>query len=159
MEFDWRYYMVKYPDMRSGGSGIYFAEGGRLGYSLCNLRGGVTQMNSLYRDPYLLSIWRQLGEPAEVENPWFIGYEWHPRFLTLTASGTGIQCFDTGFRLSAPTEDEYVSVFESALAELRVGDDGIFAVAQTAVGDRQVDMEDRIELGAALVRGLISKGL
>ena len=158
-EFDWRYYMVKYPDMRSGGSGIYFAEGGRLGYSLCNLRGGVTQMNSRYRDPYLLSIWRQLGEPPEVENPWFIGYEWHPRFLTLTASGTGIQCFDAGFRLSAPTEEEYVSVFESALADLRVGDDGIFAVAQAAVGDRQVDMEDRIELGAALVRGLISKGL
>lgn len=68
-EFDWRYYMVKYPDMRSGGSGIYFAEGGKLGYSLCNLRGGMTQMNSRYRDPYLLSIWRELGEPSEVEDP------------------------------------------------------------------------------------------
>jgi hypothetical protein len=55
-EFDWRYYMVKYPDMRSGGSGIYFAEGGKLGYSLCNLRGGMTHMNSRYRDPYLLNL-------------------------------------------------------------------------------------------------------
>jgi hypothetical protein len=158
-EFDCRYYMVKYPDMRSGGSGIYFAEGGKLGYSLCNLRGGMTQMNSRYRDPYLFSIWRQLGEPPEVENPWFIGYEWNPRFLTLTASGTGIQCFADGFRLSTPTDAESVSVFESALAELGIGDDGIFAVAQAAVGDRQVDVEDRIEIGAALVRALISKGL
>lgn len=159
MDFDWRYYMVKYPDMRSGGSGIYFAEGGELGYSLCNLRGGMTQMNSRYRDPYLLSIWRQLGEPSEVEDPWFIGYEWNPRFLRLTASGTGIQCFANGYRLSAPAEVESVRVFEDALLELGIGDDRILAVAQTAVGDRQIDTEDRIEVGAALVRALIGKGL
>jgi hypothetical protein len=79
--------------------------------------------------------------------------------LTLTASGTGIQCFADGFRLSTPTDAESVSVFESALAELGIGDDGIFAVAQAAVGDRQVDVEDRIEIGAALVRALISQGL
>ena len=159
MEFDWRYYMVKYPDMRSGGSGIYFAEGGELGYSLCNLRGRMTQMNSLYRDPYLLSIWRQLGEPSEVEDPWFIGYEWNPRFLTLTASGTGIQCFADGYRLSAPAESGFGRVFEDALLELGIADDGVLAIAQTAVGDRQIDTEDRIEVGAALVRALISKGL
>ncbi|MHA7291498.1 DUF262 domain-containing protein [Arthrobacter sp. MDT3-24] len=159
MEFDWRYYMVKYPDMRSGGSGIYFAEGGELGYSLCNLRGRMTQMNSRYRDPYLLTIWRHLGEPTEVENPWFIGYEWNPRFLTLTASGTGIQCFADGYRLSEPAEGEYGPVYKEALLEFGISDNGILPVAQTAVGDRQVDTEDRIEVGAALMRGLISKGL
>jgi hypothetical protein len=159
MEFDWRYYMVKYPDMRSGGSGIYFSEGGKLGYSLCNLRGGMTQMNSRYRDPYLLSIWRQLGEPSEVEDPWFIGYEWNPRFLRLIASGTGIQCFADGYRLSAPAEGESRRVFENALLELGIGEDGILAVAQTVVADHQVDTEDRIEVGAALVRALLCKGL
>jgi hypothetical protein len=158
-EFDWRYYMVKYPDMRSGGSGIYFAEGRRLGYSLCNLRGGMTQMNSRYRDPYLLSIWRQLGEPSGVEDPWFIGYEWNPRFLTLTASGTGIQCFAGGYRLSAPAEGEFRHVLRDALLEFGIGNDGIFAVPQTAVGGRKVDTEDRIEMGAALVDGLMTKGL
>jgi hypothetical protein len=158
-QFDWRYYMVKYPDMHSGGSGIYFAEGGKLGYSLCNLRGGMTQMNSRYRDPYLLSIWRQLGEPSEVVDPWFIGYEWNPRYLTLTASGTGIQCFAHGYRLAAPVESEFRRVFDNALLDLGVGDDGILAIPQTAVGDRQVDTEDRIEVGAALVGALISKGL
>lgn len=159
MEFDWRYYMVKYPDMRSGGSGIYFAEGGELGYSLCNLRGSMTQMNSLYRDPYLLSIWRQLGEPSELEDPWFIGYEWSPRFLKLTASGTGIQCFADGYRLSNPAESESVRLFEEALLELGIGEDRILAVAQRGVGDRHVDTEDRIDVGVALVRALISKGL
>jgi hypothetical protein len=47
----------------------------------------------------------------------------------------------------------------SAVAELGISDDGILAVAQATVGDRQVDMEDRIEVGAALVRAFISKGL
>lgn len=32
----------------------------------------MTQLNSLYGDPYLLAIWWELG-------PWFIGYEWNPR--------------------------------------------------------------------------------
>ncbi|GAA3329309.1 DUF262 domain-containing protein [Paeniglutamicibacter sulfureus] len=159
LEFDWRYYMVKYPDMRSGGSGIYFAEGGELGYSLCNLRGGTTQMNSRYRDPYLLTIWRQLGEPSELDDPWFIGHERNPRYLTLTASGTGIQCFADGYRLSGPAEGEPLRVFDDALLELGIGDDGILAVAQTAFRDRQVDTVDRIEVGTALVRALISKGL
>lgn len=158
-EFDWRYYMVKYPDMRSGGSGIYFTEGGQLGYSLCNLRGGMTQMNSLYRDPYLLTIWRQLGEPPEIQDPWFIGYEWNPRYLTLTASGTGIQCSANGYRLSGPAEGASRRVFEATLSELGIGDDGVRAVAQIDVGNRQVDTEDRIEIGTTLVRALLSMGL
>lgn len=158
-EFDWRYYMVKYSDMRSGGSGIYFAEGGKMGYSLCNLRGGRTQMNSRYRDPYLLSIWRRLGEPTELEDPWFFGYESNPRFLTFRASGAGIQCLADGYRLSAPTEGEYGRVFRDALLELGIGDDGVFTVAQSEFGDRHVDTEDRIEVGAELVRTLINRGL
>lgn len=158
-EFDWRYYMVKYPDMRPGGSGIYFAEGGELGYSLCNLRGNMTQMNSRYRDPYLFTVWRQLGEPSEVEDPWFIGYEWNPRFLTLTASGTGIRCFADGYRLSPPEEAESGRLFQDAASELGIDDDGVLAVRQKTVGDRKVDTEDRIEVGVALVRALIAKGL
>lgn len=119
----------------------------------------MTQMNSRYRDPYLLTIWRQLGEPTEVEDPWFFGYEWNPRFLTLAASGTGIQCFADGYRLSEPAESQYGPVYKEALLEFGIRDNEILPVAQTAVGDRQVDTEDRIEVGAALLRSLISKGL
>lgn len=158
-EFDWRYYLVKYNSMREGGSGIYFAEGGKLGYSLCNLRGGMTQMNSLYRDPYLLAIWRELGEPSGVVDPWFIGYEWSPRWLRLTASGVGIRCFSDGYSLSDPTESESQSIFDEALVELGIGDDRVLAVKQSVIGELKVDSENRIEVGTKLVRNLLDKGL
>jgi hypothetical protein len=158
-EFDWRFYLVKYSSMRAGGSGIYFAEGGKLGYSLCNLRGGMTQMNSLSRDPYLLTIWRELGEPSGVDDPWFIGYEWSPRWLRLTASGIGIRCFSGGYSLTDPTERETQSIFDEALLELGIGEDRILAVKQTEVGEFNVDSENRIEVGINLVRNLLGKGL
>ena len=158
-EFDWRYYLVKYNSMREGGSGIYFAEGGKLGYSLCNLRGGMTQMNSLYRDPYLLAIWRELGEPSGVDDPWFIGYEWSPRWLRFTASGVGIRCFSDGYSLSDPTESESQSIFDEALVELGIGKDRVLAVKQTEIGELKVDSENRIEVGTKLVRNLLDKGL
>src|SRR5699024_4325621 len=49
--FDWRYYLVKYPAMRSGWSGQYMSEDGQPGYRLCMLK--RTRMTSYYRDPYL----------------------------------------------------------------------------------------------------------
>jgi hypothetical protein len=158
-EFDWRYYLVKYKSMREGGSGIYFAEGGRLGYSLCNLRGNMTQMNSLYRDPYLLAIWRELGEPPDIDDPWFIGYEWNPRWLRLRASGVGLRCVEDGYLLSDPTDPESQSVFEEALAGLGIGDDRLLVVEQTAFGELKVDTEDRIGVGTNLVRSLLGRGL
>lgn len=30
--FDWRYYLVKYPSMREGATGIYYGVDGKLGY-------------------------------------------------------------------------------------------------------------------------------
>jgi hypothetical protein len=157
-EFDWRYYYVKYPSMREGGSGIYFAEGGELGYSLCNLRGSMTQMNSLYRDPYLLTIWRELGEPSGVADPWFIGYEWSPRWLRLTASGIGIRCVPDGYLISDPTEGEGVKEFGDALAKLGIGDDRLLAIKQAEVDDVKVDSENRIDAGVRLVRSLLDGG-
>ena len=158
-EFDWRYYFVKYASMREGGSGIYFAEGGKISYSLCNLRGGMTQMNSLYRDPYLLAAWRKLGEPAGVTVPWFVGYEWSPRWLGLTASGVGIRCVEEGYSLSGPTEPEFTNVFLEAIEALGAGEDGIVRVKKTMANGQNVDSEDCIEIGATLLRNLLSKGL
>lgn len=68
---DWRYYLVRYPCMREGGTGIYYGTAGVLGYSLCMLR--RTQLNSWYRDPFLLAVLRESGVDEAVRDPWFTG--------------------------------------------------------------------------------------
>src|SRR5699024_486310 len=64
--FDWRYYLVKYPAMRSGWSGQYMSEDGEPGYRLCMLK--RTRMTSYYLDPYrscpfswCTGFWRSFG--------------------------------------------------------------------------------------------------
>jgi hypothetical protein len=118
----------------------------------------MTQMNSLYRDPYLLTIWRELGEPSGVADPWFIGYEWSPRWLRLTASGIGIRCVPDGYLISDPTEGEGVKEFGDALAKLGIGDDRLLAIKQAEVDDVKVDSENRIDAGVRLVRSLLDGG-
>lgn len=157
--FDWRYYFVKYRSMREGASGIYFAEGGQLGYSLCNLKGGVTQVNSWYRDPYLLTIWQELGEPDDVDDPWFLGYEWSTRWLSLPTSGAGVCCTAAGYELAEPTVDESRGAFDAVCGELGIGSDLVLHVPQTTIDDRQVDTQDRITVGVDLVRRLLDSGL
>lgn len=156
--FDWRYYMVKYRAMREGASGIYFAEGGQLGYSLCNLKGGRTQVNSWYRDPYLLTIWRQLGEPDAIEDPWFLGYEWSHRWLRFSASGVGLRCTDSGFVLSGPTVEEHQTAFDVVCRELAIGPGLRLRIPQSTIPPT-VDEQDRVAVGAAVARRLMASGL
>lgn len=157
--FDWRYYFVKYPSMREGASGIYFTQDSTMGYSLCNLKGGRTQVNSWYRDPYLLTIWEELGAPDSIEDPWFLGYEWSPRWLRLVASGTGVRCTPAGFELAVPTADEAQLALDAVCSELAIGPDLTLPITQTAIDDRPVDSHDRIAIGVDLVRRLIEAGL
>jgi len=164
-QFDWRYYMVKYPDMQANGSSTYFAEiteGAEqpmMGYSLCMLRAGVSTLNSNYRDPYLLTIARQLEDSGVVEDKWFSGYETHPRRLPLTRSGTSLRCVPTGFELSSPPMDAYAGAFAAACSGLGVGEDDLVVVPQVEIDGRQVDTVDRIQLGAGIVRRLMAAGL
>lgn len=158
-QFDWRYYFVRYRSMREGASGIYFSEGGRLGYSLCNLKGGVTQVNSWYRDPYLLTIWQELGEPDGIDDPWFLGYEWTSRWLRLATSGAGVRCTAAGFELAEPTADASCGLFHAVCGKLDIGSDFVLHVPQTTTGDRPVDTQDRIIIGVDLVQRLLESGL
>lgn len=157
--FDWRYYMVRYPAMRDGASGIYFAEGKLMGYGLCNLRGGVTQRNSYFRDPYLLTIWRELGEPAEIADPWFYGYEWYPRYMILERSGVGFRAVPTGFEISRPTTEGFDQSFSAVSGSIGLNEENIAAVDQVEVDGLFVDTENRIELGVGIMRKLLEKGL
>jgi hypothetical protein len=163
--FDWRYYMVKYPSFREDGSSTYFADPSgdaehvRMGYSLCMLKAGARAANSYYRDPYLLSIWRELDNTPSVEDKWFTGYETQPRRLPLVRSGTAIRCVQAGFELSPPAIEDHADVFADACRELGADTDHVVAVAQVDVDGRQVDTIDRIKFGADLIRRLVAAGL
>jgi len=166
--FDWRYYMVKYPSMRAHGSSTYVGErdhetGRReMGYSLCMLKPGRHQLNSRYRDPYLLAIARELDDADLVDDAWFTGWEGHPRWLRLTSAGAGLRCLETGFELSPPVTDEHAEAFASVCAGLGVasGQPGCFLfVQQMDVDGRMVDTADRIRLGASILRQFAAAGL
>lgn len=152
---DWRYYMVKYTAMREGGSGTYYSQGGALGYSLCMLRGGTSTLNSKYRDPYLLAIWRNLGNPLDVDDPWFTGHETIPRWLRLARSGVRIRSVPTGFEVSEPALDDFAELYGSLRGELGMSEGGIIEIKQMD----GIDTVDRIAIGTEIVRRLLDRGL
>lgn len=162
--FDWRYYMVKYPGMREKGSNTYFTERtdgteqARMGYSLCMLRAGLSSLNSNYRDPYLLAIWRELDDPSVVEDKWFTGYESDARRLPLTQSGTAIRCVPAGFELTPP-EANFAELFATACIEIGSDADKLVKLPQAVVNGHRVDTVDRIHVGAGIVRSLVAAGL
>ena len=163
--FDWRYYMVKYPAMREKGSSTYYAEPAddsehlTMGYSLCMLSAGGRALNGNYRDPYLLAISRELEDSDVVEDKWFTGYETQPRRLPLTRSGASIRCVPSGFELSPPPDDADAEVFAAACAGLSMDSNNVVAVPQVDANGRPVDMADRIQLGADIVRRLVAANL
>jgi len=149
---DWRWYFVKYPVMREGRSGIYAG----LGYSVCML--DKTQMNSWYRDPYLAAIQRESGVVGTTDQ-WFTGYETEPRWLRLKASGTEFRCVPEGLQLRPPAAEEHADAFARVCADHGIGDDHLLMVPQVDVHGGRLDTEDRVQLGAALVRALVGAGL
>lgn len=163
--YEWRYYAVKYRAMRAGASGLYYAHGRRMGFSLTNLPGGKKTRNAYHQDPYLLTIYRELGEPDEVQRPFFTGYEWEPRWLRLATSGVGVRCVPAGYELLAPTADEHADAFEASAHRLRaVETEGeeprlLVKVAKASDDETGPDSEDRIRFGAELVRTLVDAGL
>lgn len=164
---DWRWYFVRYAEMRAGRSGIYASPTGALGYSACML--DKKAMSSYYRDPYLSAIRKEsdVGEAA-VEGavaphwgggPWFTGYETEARWMRLCASGAGMQCVQDGLLLRAPEAPSHAEVFARVAQTHGIGADLRLKVPQVTVGGRQLDTRDRIQLGAALLRDLVGAGL
>lgn len=158
--FDWRYYMVKYPAMRENGSSTYFdSEHLAMSYSLCMLKAGGRALNGYYRDPYLLAITRELDDTDVVEDKWFAGHAELPRRLPLAQSGAAIRCVARGFELSPPPTDAHAQAFARACEEVGTDPDGLIVVPQVEVDDILVDTEDRIQIGADIIRRLAASGL
>lgn len=163
--FDWRYYLVKYRTMREGASGLYFAHGRRMGFSLTNLPGGKKYRNANFRDPYLLTIYDALGRPADLRDPKFSGYEWEPRWMRLTRSDVGVRAVPEGFEVQAPQDDAFLPVYHLTASQLGAVPAGgenprlIIKVAKATADPLGPDSEDRIQTGSRVVRRLIDAGL
>ena len=163
-ELDWRYYLVKYDDMRTGATGIYFGEKAMLGYSLCMLRTLI--LTGYYRDPFLHTIHlkSQCGEavrnsPHHMSGAWFHGYPETARWMYLDVSGIGIRCVPAGLAIMPPKLPEHRRIFDGWLAgneKVAETDDGfILKINQS----NNVDTEDRVLVGAAAVASLVESGL
>ncbi|MBM4722848.1 DUF262 domain-containing protein [Rhodococcus hoagii] len=155
--YDWRYYLVKYDAMREGKSGIYFTEGGRMGFSLCML--DKTQLNSWYHDPFLDAVWRATEVRAAVSNYLFTGYETDPRWMEMRKSGTRIRCTTSGFSLRPPPDPSHRDLFDSACIQLGIGENHYLTISQTTRNGIPVDTEDRVKRGARLIEALAAAGL
>jgi hypothetical protein len=158
--FDWRYYLVRYPTMREGNSGIYYGAHRQLGYELTMLL--KTVQNSLYRDAYLYAIWCEAGRPSEVEDPWFFGYSTNPRWMKLSRSGIGLHSLPGGIAVqpsaSTDTDEEFQRVCVTAGAAPN-GDGWLLAVPQTHQDDERIDSMDRVQLAAGFLKELLAAGL
>jgi hypothetical protein len=157
-DFDWRYYLVKYPSMRSGATGIYYGTDGKLGYSMCMLR--TLRLTGKYRDPILLEVWQASGAGDLVQDPWF-RYETDPRWLRLERSSAGMRSISEGFALREPEDESLRSAFNDICSQhgASAGEGIVLRIPQHDNGDGPVDSEDRVVIGAAFLRALVNAGL
>jgi Protein of unknown function DUF262 len=158
--FDWRYYMVKYPSMRGGETGIYYGVD-EDDYSICMLR--TRRLNGYYRDPILLGIWEASKVGERVQDPWFTGYWTNPRWLRLVQSGVGIRSVSEGLALEGPEDEAQLETFTdicSRRGDVEVsGESVLLKIPQYDHGEGLVDSVNRIEVGAAFLRDLVKAGL
>ncbi len=135
---DWRWYFVKYVQMREGSSGIYVGTAGVPSYSMCMLE--TRNMKGYHRDPYLCAI-RTLSGNADAavqgtvwsdrsDGPWFSGYETVEHWMRLKASGAEIQCTEPGLRLKAPVAAQHLETFSRVCAVHEVDADLLLRVPQ-----------------------------
>ena len=158
--YDWRYYLVRYPAMREGNSGIYYGAEGKLGYEITMLR--KTVQRSWYRDAYLYATWCEAGRPEEVKDPWFSGYSTNPRWMTLTRSGTGLRNIPAGLSLQVPATPHTVEALRNvcgAVGATALDDGWLLPIPQTDRGGERIDSVDRVQVAADLLRRLVAAGL
>ena len=74
-------------------------------------------------------------------------------------SGTDMQVVPDGILLRAPAAAQHAEAFSRVCEANAIGADLCLKLPQVTVGGRQLDTKDRVQLGAALLRDLVSAGL
>lgn len=160
---DWRYYLAKYPAMRSTElefEGKYVISGG-AGYSICIPKTDSCDGRSYHHDAYLLALVQEAGITTEdIGNEgWprcFPGDQTEERHLKLRRSGLQIRCLENGWGISQiPTENNHNKTFNEVAEEHQITEN-ILIIRQT---DEGFDIDDRIVIGGKLLLDLVSRGL
>lgn len=154
--FDWRYYMVKYAEMRSGTSGIFRSDDHQLGFSLYRL--DDKDLRSRSRDPYLEASMQASGVPDAITSTY--------RTLMLNCSELELYTVADGFTVKPPLLDQHRAMFDEVCKErndILDAADGtghfLLRVPQQGEHANAVDLSDRVELAARLLKGLVAAGL
>ena len=163
LEFDWRYYLVKYPAMRSGTSGIYVSHPGTpMGFDLLML--DKIKLSSYYDDAYITAAVENSGIARDEVAYWFYGGDEHrdqtQRWLRTTSEVNILRADPVGWvveMLDDPPPPDFVRdvVRQFAGRKQRNAPQWRFEVPQSQ--NRQgnmVDSEDRIDLGGRLLQAL-----
>lgn len=159
---DWRHYIAKYEVMR--GEHLEFAGSYVLapdpGYAICMPKSDSCDNRSNHYDAYLLTLVSTAGlDLQNIGNDgWprcFPGHETNERHLELQRSGLKIRCVPNGWALSDfPSDPTMRKAFETVASNHSV--QGALCGVPQANG---IDTEDRISIGAAMLRDLIAVGL
>jgi hypothetical protein len=154
--FDWRYYLVTYDEMRMGDSGLYVVlEDCGMGFDLCMMI--KQRMSSYYRDPYLYSIFKRSGaiSDVDVDDPWYTGYQTEERWLNLSRSGARLRCLAESFALSPPQDGAYNNAFAEVVKKHAFDVVLNLRIPQVLKNGVLYDTQDRVQIGAALIRDLV----
>ena len=157
---DWRYYIAKYEVMR--GEDLEFAGSYVLaphsGYAICIPKSAFCDNRSDHHDGYLLAL-AKLADIVPANPGWprcFPGYEDNARYLELPLSRIKIQCVDSGWEFSnLPEDTAQRQKFDAVMQSHPRYQNLLYAVPQS----NGCDIEDRIELGAQLLRELVAAGM
>lgn len=146
--------------MRSGDSGIYISHGDDIGLDVCMLR--KTQLNSWYRDPYLLALWDAAGRPEEIDDPWFLGIV-PERWLKFRRKSAEVRCFESGWAVRLRSAGHgsgaaFLEIMESLGWSQTDEFEGTVRIRQREIDGRMVDAEDRIRVGRGLIGKLLEGG-
>jgi hypothetical protein len=124
-------------------------------------------MNGYYRDPYLHALINESDAAASVvggdkDGPWFVGPASKERWMELKNSGLRLRCVPSGFELKPSPVEEHQLTIEALIAARddveAAGDRFLLAIPQVDLDEERVDIVDRIQVGADLLRALVDAG-
>lgn len=159
--FDWQYYFVRYPSMLSAPQGIYVGEydpaGAGYRYQVDMMNGG--DYRSAFKDPYLLAIWNEVNQPERLAMPEFRSWDYTgtEKAMKFIESGTGIRTVDAGFEVLLPEDSAQADTARTVLTQFVIDAANFIPVKRT--GPDNLDAEDSVQVGVAIVKALLNAGL
>ncbi|MBZ9605043.1 DUF262 domain-containing protein [Phyllobacterium chamaecytisi] len=153
-KYEWRYYMAKYPAMRSGKSGIFISSSHEMGFDLCMME--QTRLSSYYSDPYVRAVLELAGVPQDKHfSVWhygYSGYEAGSRWSLYSSNNRHfMRVTQVGFEIKSGRKLRIQAILDERCAD----SGGRVHTHQSTIAGIVFDRKDRIMMAADLVREII----